>query len=145
MEFCIFYCFDFICFYFISIFYDLFFHFQLFSVDLYKSSFFFYHWIFIINICMHFFPSCACVTILTKKPNKTVSTKNHQYLQYSNVMNNTSGALRMIQTNTKYQNTYWTLEQLKKKTKYTQQIKMKRQHITLIHKKNLKNWSTPTK
>lgn len=85
---------------------------------------------------MHFFPSCACVTILTKKPNKTVSTKNHQYLQYSNVMNNTSGALRMIQTNTKYQNTYWTLEQLKKKTKYTQQIKMKRQHITLIHKKN---------
>lgn len=53
---------------------------------------------------MHFFPSCACVTILTK--NKTVSTKNHQYLQYSNVMNNTSGALRMIQTNTKYQNTY---------------------------------------
>lgn len=40
MEFCIFYCFDFICFYFISIFYDLFFHFQLFSVDLYKSLFF---------------------------------------------------------------------------------------------------------
>lgn len=84
---------------------------------------------------MHFFPSCACVTILTKKPNKTVSTKNHQYLQYSNVMNNTSGALRMIQTNTKYQNTYWTLEQLKKKQNTHNKLKWNANTLHLYIKK----------